>query len=291
VYLLIPLAHYPVYAMSVANPSWTEFPSAWVSLPLWPSGPLWFLWFLLALNIIAAGLFYSVPSAGEFLARLTGSAKENPSRYFGKLLAASALAYVPLSLFFRPWDMTQVGPFIFQSSFPLLYVVYFFFGIGVGAFGLEHGLLDVDGKLARQWGFWTATAVLSFILWLIPMALSRARDGILGVQFVADVFFVLASTTSCFALPTVFLRFRPHSRVLLELSQHAYGIYYFHYLCVVWLQYFFLHLRAPGVLKGVLVFLLSVILSWAAAKMVHSVFVVIRGNPDFRPLPSKSVER
>jgi hypothetical protein len=122
VYVLIPLAHYPVYAVSVANPSWTEFPSAWLSLPLWPSGPLWFLWFLLMLNIMAATLFFFVPEAGEFLARLTGSAKEHPTTCFAKLLAASALAYLPLSLFFRPWDMTQVGPFIFQSSFVLLYV-------------------------------------------------------------------------------------------------------------------------------------------------------------------------
>ena len=48
-----------------------------------------------------------------------------------------------------PWDWVQFGPFAFQPSFALVYVVYFFAGLGVGAYGLEQGLLGSDGMLAR----------------------------------------------------------------------------------------------------------------------------------------------
>ena len=67
------------------------------------------------------------------------------------LVAVSALAYVPLALIYSPWDWTSYGPFSFQISRPLHYLVYFFAGCAVGAYGLDRGLLASDGALARHW--------------------------------------------------------------------------------------------------------------------------------------------
>lgn len=41
-----------------------------------------------------------------------------------------------------------------MSSRILLYLVYFFAGIGVGAWGLDRGLLANGGKLAQRWPLW-----------------------------------------------------------------------------------------------------------------------------------------
>src|SRR6516162_8646689 len=82
VYLLMPIAHYPVYRVTAVDPSWSAFWVHWVTLPFWPSGPLWFLWQLLALSLLAAGLFMLAPRAGELLGRLSSNAGERPARYF-----------------------------------------------------------------------------------------------------------------------------------------------------------------------------------------------------------------
>src|SRR6516225_9876549 len=84
VYLLMPIAHYPVYRVTAADPSWSAFWAQWVALPFWPSGPLWFLWQLLVLDIAAAALFSLAPQSGAFLGRL--GAGDSPRRFFLLLL-------------------------------------------------------------------------------------------------------------------------------------------------------------------------------------------------------------
>ncbi len=69
-YLLMPVAHYPVYRVSASDPSWSAFWDHWAALPFWPTGPLWFVWYLLALNIAAAAPILSRARLG----RVPGSA-------------------------------------------------------------------------------------------------------------------------------------------------------------------------------------------------------------------------
>ena len=52
--LLMPVVTYPIYRVTAVDPSWSTFRQHWLALPIWPSGPQWFLWELLALNIAAA---------------------------------------------------------------------------------------------------------------------------------------------------------------------------------------------------------------------------------------------
>src|SRR5262245_51091383 len=59
--VLMPVAHYPVYAVSALNPSWPDFWQQWLSVPFWHSGPLWFLWVLVAFDLAAAALFRFAP--------------------------------------------------------------------------------------------------------------------------------------------------------------------------------------------------------------------------------------
>src|SRR3989440_949272 len=95
-YLLMPLAYYPVYRITAVDPSWSAFWSHWIALPFWPSGPMWFLWLLLLFNIAAAALFWLPPRAGEALGGLSAKAGSHPGQFFIALVSISALAYLPL---------------------------------------------------------------------------------------------------------------------------------------------------------------------------------------------------
>ena len=170
-YLLMPLAYYPAYLMTATDPSWPAFWAEWTALPMWPSGPMWFLWFLFALNIAAAGLHALAPRAGDYLGRLALRANETPRPFFIAFVAISALTYIPLALVFNPWDWMQFGPFGVQPSFAPQYVLYFLAGLGVGACGLERGLLAGDGTLVRHWRLLLGGTLGGFTLWIIPTAL------------------------------------------------------------------------------------------------------------------------
>jgi peptidoglycan/LPS O-acetylase OafA/YrhL len=270
-YLLMPVAYYPVYRVTAVDPSWSAFWSQWMALPFWPSGPMWFLWFLLALNLAAVALYRLAPRVGEFLGRLAAKSDDNPGWFFLALAGISALAYVPLAAVFEPWQWLQFGPFAFQPSLAPQYVIYFFAGLAIGVNGLERGLLQSDGMLARRWARWLVAAAAAFLLWMIPTALivKGAGANLPGVKFLADLGFVLSSATACFALAAVFLRFAAERRPLLaSLSVHAYGIYLVHYVFVIWLQYALLGVALFAIAKAAIVLAGALVLSWATAVAV-----------------------
>jgi len=266
VYFLMPIAYYPVYLITAADTGGSAFWSHWMALPFWPSGPLWFLGVLFAFNLIAALLYWLAPWAGDFLARLSAGSRARPARYFWTLVAVSALAYVPLAQFFKPWDWVDFGPFAFQPSFVLPYAVYFFAGAGLGALGFENGLLARDGMLVRRWAVWLVATPLAFAAWIGPTALIVKGYGttVPGIQILADLGLVLTSATSSFALIALFSRFaNAPSPTFGRLSENAYGVYLVHYVFVIWLQYMLLGAALPAIAKAVIVFTVTLILSWA----------------------------
>ena len=163
----------------------------------------------------------------------------HPIRFFAALVAVSALAYVPLALIYSPWDWTSYGPFSFQLSRPLHYLVYFFAGFAVGAYGLDRGLLASDGALARHWAAWLAASVAGFVLWALPTSLMVDVDAAPLIVQSSRVFgFVVACASGCFVLLAICLRFAPErTRILDSLSVNAYSMYLPHYVFIVWLQY------------------------------------------------------
>jgi glucan biosynthesis protein C len=274
VIFLTPIAYYPTYRVTAVDPSVTAYWRHWLSLPFWPSGPQWFLWHLLALNILATGLHRLAPQWGELLGRLASSARMHPARYCVGLIAASALAYVPLAIAFTPWAWAHYGPFGVQLSHPLHYAVYFFAGLSVGAYGIERGLLALDGMLARRWAIWLAAALAGFLLWIAPTALIMAEGGNspLGLQIAAGLGFVLACASGCFFFAATFLRFATgRLRMFDSLSDNAYGMYLVHYVFVVWLQYALLEAALFAVAKAAIVFGITLLMSWAITAAIRGV--------------------
>jgi surface polysaccharide O-acyltransferase-like enzyme len=200
------------------------------------------------------------------LGRFSAAAGAAPRRYFVVLLAVSTAAYVPLAYAFGVSNWAELGPFDLQPDRPLLYLVYFFAGVGIGVQGYDRGLLRADGALARRWYIWLAFAGGSFLLWMISMAPSAYGRGNLYIDLCSYFAVVLVVATVCLAFAAVFLRFGSTRSALIDsLSENAYAIYLVHYVFVVWLQYALLGAALPAIAKGLLVFASALLLSWGVA--------------------------
>lgn len=263
---VMPLAFYPVYRLSAPDPSFAGFARQWLALPVWPAGPLWFLWQLLAYDLIFAGVFVLLPGASGVLALAARRASVSDARAFAALLLVSAAAYIPLALIFGPWSWFYFGAAAVQPDRVLLYWIFFLAGAGIGAEGLQNGLIATDGPLARRWRVWLAAAAASFLAWMVGMAALRA--GASGVLLGASAYFTVALfiTSACFLFIAASLRFAAgHSALCNSLADNAYRIFVVHYLFVVWLQYLLLNAPLPAVAKGTIVIVATLALSWAVA--------------------------
>jgi glucans biosynthesis protein C len=263
--LLMPIAQYPTYLQTAGDPAIGAYVRAFLRLPLWPCGPMWFLWLLLAADLIAAGLYAIAPDWATRLRQLSGIVEARPVRYFGWLLATSALAYVPLALAFTADAWGQFGPFALQLSRPLHYAVYFFAGAGLGAFGIERGLFSSQGALVEHWRIWLTAALGSFALWLgvSALVLDGQSPAAAGLQVIDDLSFVLACFCNCFGVLALALRFAARRRTWLDpLKENAFGMYLVHYVFVIWLQLLLLPLVVPALVKAGVVFAGTLLASW-----------------------------
>jgi acyltransferase-like protein len=267
--VVMPLALYPVYRVTAVDPGLVAYGRHFLALPFWPNGPMWFLWQLLALAILAAALHRLAPHWVELLGRLSSaSAGAHPCRYFIGLATASAVAYVPLALAFTPWSWAEHGPFGLQFSRPLLYAVYYVAGLGLGAYGLERGPLASRGTLARRWTIWLTSALASFLLWmgLTALAMSYPTSAPLGLQVAVDVSYAIACASGCFFLLAACLRFgATRSRIVDSLAENAFGMYLLHYVFVIWLQYALLSVALFAIAKAMIVFGGTLLFAWTIA--------------------------
>jgi surface polysaccharide O-acyltransferase-like enzyme len=265
---LSPIAIVPVYLARTAEPTLAGFWQAWLSLPFWPSGPQWFLWQLLVLSALAATLHAVAPRSIDRLGRFAAWACERPATLCAILIAASALAYLPLALAYSPWAWGALGPFSLQLSRPAHYLLYFFAGVAIGRHGLDRGLLACDGPLARNWIWWLAAAVVAFFFWAGLTALTMPDWSVapFAAQVSASIAFSVACAMGCLVLLALCLRFcRARSVILDSLSANAYSIYLVHYVFVVWLQYALLGSDLHAIAKAAAVFSGAMLLSWAAS--------------------------
>ena len=289
--VLMPLAHYPVYAATAVDRSVTAYWQHLTALPLWPSGPPWFLWVLFTFDVGAAVLWRFARGPCEAFGHAAKSLATRPAALIGILLAVSALAYVPPALAFTPWAWYQAGPFAFQECRALLYAVWFFAGVAVGANGIEQSLLTPDGALARRWRATLGAALASFAVWLTCAGLvATAPAPGVSLKVLEAVAFVPCCISSCLLMIAVFLRFwnRP-VRLLDALSGKAYGMYLVHYLFSVWLQFLLLPFvlgTGGAIAKAAIVFGGTAVMSFGTVALTQRLFAAAarrRGAPAALP--------
>ena len=276
--IIAPLAYYPTY-LQTGNHGLSGFVHQWLSLGVWPAGPAWFVWLLLAFDFVAAGLYFYKPTWGEaagcFFARFSGK----PVRFFGCLIALSAPVYLPMAMKFSPVSWTQFGPLAFQTSRLFHYFIYFLLGISLGAYGIERGILASGGKLARRWLLWAVAALMVFAATsaLVISVLTTGKAASTQWQASIDLVFTITCATTSVAMLAVFVRFAKKSRRTFDsLRDNAYGIYLVHYAFVSWLQYAMLKSQLSGFAKLSIVLSLAIALSWITTAALRRIPAVAR---------------
>jgi peptidoglycan/LPS O-acetylase OafA/YrhL len=258
--VLGPLTYYPAY-MQFGSANLLSYAKAWLSLGNWPSGPAWFLWVLLAFDCLAALCFIVVPRFFDFLRRVFGQTGQRPVRFFFAVVAFSQLAYLPLVWKLGPFGPLMFGPFFVQGTKLLVYFLYFCVGVGAGMFGINTGLFERTGRLARRWPLWTVFSLVCFAGWIGAY--------VAGKTWVASTIFSFSCAATSLFVIAVFVRFAKSSRLVDSFSANAYGIYILHYAFLAWVQYALVRLAVPAVVKGLLALLCTAVISWSASALLR----------------------
>jgi hypothetical protein len=272
---LIPLAYYPaqleVGLITGVDSSYGAFWLGMVRSGFGTAGPLWFLWLLLAFNCVATLLYRVTPRPGGLIRGRSTIILGRPVFFFGALLGISTAAYLPMAIIFGPLEWIGIGPFHAQVSRILLYLVYFLAGTAVGACGFDRSAFRSDGALAKRWWGWLAVGLMSYIVWVIMVVSAKDQT------IVSAIPFMVCCGATVFGMTGLFLRFAKRSVGIFDsLSENAYGIYVVHYVFVTWLQYWLLGSAVAPSVKGMMVFIGTLILSWGSVAAIRRIPAVAK---------------
>ena len=277
VVFLIPLAYYPaqlqVGLITGVDSGYGAFWLEMVRSCFGTAGPLWFLWLLLAFDSLATLMYRVAPLPGGLIRRRSTIILGSPVAFFGVLLGISIAAYLPIAIIIGPLEWIGIGPFHAQVSRILLYLVYFLAGTAIGAYGIDRSMFRSDGALAKRWWGWLAVGLMSFIVFIIMVVVVSDKDR----TIVSEIAFVLCCGATVFGMTGLFLRFvKRRVGIFDSLSENSYGIYVVHYVFVTWLQYLLLGSALAPSVKGVVVFVGTLILSWGTVAAIRRIPAVAK---------------
>jgi peptidoglycan/LPS O-acetylase OafA/YrhL len=288
IFVLIPIAYYASF-LRYHLPGTTDFNFLhywWrmITVGPWPSGQSWFLWVLLAFDIIAVAIWSMAPKILAAWGRLISALRERPMTAFVAFLILSIVVYVPMRLAVGDGAWFEPGhyPFPVQTSRILLYPAYFFTGVGIGMVGLRAGILAEKGEIARRWPIWLAFAVLLYgtILLLVYAHhnwIENVADPALWWQVAYSLAFASFSAAMAFTIPATSLRLAHSSlRFLDAMRPSAYGIFLLHYIFIIWLQYFVYDPAWPAMIKAAIVFACTLGGSWLLTVWLRKIPFVAR---------------
>lgn len=276
--LCSPLAYYPSYALRANNPAVGAYFEQWLSLDFWSPGPCWFIAVLLIFDVVAVLLHRFLPKLIEGLGWFCSGAEKAPVRFYLGLVGAAAMIYLALCVFYggTRWLTT---PQYEQTSHALLFLVYFFAGMGIGAWGLDRGLLAQNGNLVRRWPAWLGLSACTFVFYAFCAVQVESQGLSPAPAWLAarNAAYVVSGAAASFFLMAAFLRFaNRHVPVLNSLSANAYGMYLLHYAFVTWGQYLLTGVALPAFVKGLAVFVFTLAGSWGTVAAMRRVPLLYR---------------
>ena len=288
IFVLIPIAYYASF-LRYHLPGTTDFNyfhywGRMITTGPWPSGQSWFLWVLLVFNVIAAAIWMIAPQVLRNFGFLIGALRNRPAIAFAALVVVSVVSYLPLHLWFGDGAWFEPGhyPFPVQTSRILLYPAYFFIGVGIGVIGLRVGILAENGDLEKRWATWLTFAVLFFgLLLLLVYAhhnwIENLASPPLWWKTAYGMAFAIFSAVMAFTVLATSLRLSRSSLWLLDVMQpSAYGIFLFHYMFIIWLQYFVYDPAWPAGVKAAIVFAVTLGGSWLLTVLLRKIPWVAR---------------
>ncbi|MDB5566668.1 MAG: hypothetical protein JWP84_3234 [Tardiphaga sp.] len=269
IFILMPIAYYASFKLSSTKLGFIDFWLGNFRQGIWFDGPGWFIWFLLFLDLLAIPVFYFAPGLIDAINRLSLKSFQRPALFAGALAIVSIIAYVPMLFQVGAVRWFNWGPLQVQLSRVVLYGVFFFAGMGIGAAHIDQGLLARTGALARRWFVWVIAAAVSFGALAFLVNFRRMRlSNLPGAppfwwQSSYGVIYALACVAICLAVLALFLRFGQGDKSIFDpVRDDAYGIYVVHYIFVLWLQYALLDAPLTAIPKALIVFVGTLALSW-----------------------------
>jgi surface polysaccharide O-acyltransferase-like enzyme len=288
IFVLIPIAYYASF-LRYHMPGTTGFNyfhywGRMITTGPWPSGQSWFLWVLLVFNVIAAAIWITAPKILAAFGYLIGALRSRPAMAFAAFVVVSVVSYLPMHLWFGDGAWFEPGhyPFPVQTSRILLYPAYFFTGVGIGVISLKVGILAEDGEVARRWAIWLAFAVVLFgLLLLLVFAHHNWIENVaappLWWRAAYGLAFAIFSAVMAFTVLATSLRLSRARLWLLDAMQpSAYGIFLFHYMFIIWLQYFVYDPAWPAGVKAAIVFAGTLGGSWLLTVLLRKIPLVAR---------------
>jgi surface polysaccharide O-acyltransferase-like enzyme len=287
--ILMPIAYYAVELRNSGPAS--GFAAYWwktITVGPWESGPIWFLGVLLAFDMLAAVIYRVAPGSVEAIGRVSTAKLEHPAYAFWMFLAASVVVYVPLDHHFGIARWFTLGPIAVQDDRILLYLLYFFVGAGIGAVQGDRSLLSQSGELARRWPLWLAATIVTYsgLMGLIIYKREFLPDPNDPPQWWDNVhafFFACFSASQTINLLALFLKFDHGGKSILDpLRESSFGIFLIHYAPLLWLQYALFGItlaplpQATAILKALIVFVLTLAISWLATLALRRIPAVRR---------------
>ena len=288
IFVLIPIAYYASF-LRYHMPGTTDFNyfhywGRMITTGPWPSGQSWFLWVLLVFNVIAAAIWITAPKILDAFGRLIDALRGRPAMAVAAFVVVSVVSYLPMHLGFGDGAWFEPGhyPFPIQTSRILLYPVYFFIGVGIGVIGLRAGILTENGEVAKRWATWLTLAILLFgLILLLVFAHHNWIENVaappLWWRAAYGTVFAIFSAVMAFTVLATSLRLSRASLWLLDAMQpSAYGIFLFHYVFIIWLQYFVYDPAWPAGVKAAIVFAVTLGGSWLLTVLLRKIPLVAR---------------
>ena len=289
VIILMPIAYYAIELRNAGSGS--GFAAYWwktVTVGPWESGPIWFLDVLLAFDLLTVAIYCVAPGLVDTIGRWSAASLQRPACAFWALLVTSVVAYVPVALYDGIERWFTFGPLAIQASRAPLYLLYFFVGVGIGAVRGDRSVLSGDGKLAQQWPAWLGAALLTYagliaLIYYKREYLPDPDNPPLRWDILHAVLFACFCAAQTINVIALFLKFDNDGWSIFDsLRESSFGIYLIHYVPLLWLQYALFGItlvpntQGTAILKAVIVFVLTLMISWAATAALRKIPGVAR---------------
>ena len=99
---IIPIAYYAIALRQTPDLSFSAFWWKTVTVGPWPSGPIWFVWVLLAFDMTACVLYRLSPTLVDPINRLSLRSFDRPAVFFVFFVAVTAIVYVSMRVYYGP---------------------------------------------------------------------------------------------------------------------------------------------------------------------------------------------
>ncbi|MEY9495500.1 hypothetical protein ABIF33_004520 [Bradyrhizobium elkanii] len=108
---VIPLAYYAIALRQTPGLTFSEFWWKTMTVGPWPSGPIWFVYVLMAFDLTASLLYRVSPRLLDPINRLSIKGFQRPSKFWLFLVIVSAAAYLPMLIHYGQNYWFEFGPF------------------------------------------------------------------------------------------------------------------------------------------------------------------------------------